>query len=115
MSSFLLEPDDTTTTKPEAAAYAPSSVIGASLARIDGPMKTTGRATYAADYNFPKMVYGVAVGSTIANGTIRSVDTFAAEKMPGVLLVLTHENVGDAPAGRSGISEGRRTLSDNQF
>ena len=112
MSSNLFEPDDTTPAKPAAAPYAPSSVIGASLPRIDGPLKTTGKATYAADYNFPRMVYGVAVGSTVANGTIRSIDTAAAEKMPGVLLVMTHENVGTSPGGRSGISEGRRVLSD---
>ena len=111
MSSY--EPDPTNHAQPASAPYQPSPVIGASVSRIDGPYKTTGRAAYAADYNFPKLVYGVAVGSTIANGTIRSIDTAAAEKMPGVLLILTHENIGESPAGRSGISEGRRILSDN--
>jgi xanthine dehydrogenase YagR molybdenum-binding subunit len=110
MSSY--EPDPTNHAQPAGAPYQPSPVIGASVSRIDGPYKTTGRATYAADYSFPKMVYGVAVGSTIASGTIRTIDTAAAEKMPGVLLVLTHENIGESPAGRSGISEGRRILSD---
>ena len=107
-SSAVLEPEDTAAVKPAAAPYQPNPVIGASLSRIDGPHKTTGRATYAADYSFPHMVYGVALGSTIANGTVRSIDTSAAEKMPGVLLVLTHENMGQAPAGRSGISENCR-------
>src|ERR1035441_7885842 len=93
MLSYLFEPDDTTPAKPAAAPYTPSPIIGASLTRIDGPLKTTGRASYAADYNFPRMVYGVAVGSTIANGAVRSVDTSAADKMPGVLLMLTHENI----------------------
>jgi xanthine dehydrogenase YagR molybdenum-binding subunit len=112
-SSTLLDPEDTAPAKPATASYQPHAVIGASLPRIDGPHKTTGRATYAADYSFPHMVYGVALGSTIANGTVRSIDTSAAEKMPGVVLVLTHENIGEPPAGRSGISEGRRVLSDN--
>jgi xanthine dehydrogenase YagR molybdenum-binding subunit len=111
MSSY--EPDQTNHAEPAGAPYQPSAIIGASVSRIDGPYKTTGRATYAADYSFPKMVYGVAVGSTIASGTIRSIDTAAAENMPGVVLILTHENIGESPAGRSGISEGRRILSDN--
>jgi xanthine dehydrogenase YagR molybdenum-binding subunit len=104
--------------KPDAAPYEPTSIIGAPLARIDGPLKTTGRATYAADYNFPHMVYAVAVGSIIASGTIRSIDSAAAEKMPGVLLVLRHENVDSplrVPAGvRAGRnSETRGPLEDN--
>lgn len=112
MPSYL-KPEGDAANKPQVAPYSPSAVIGAPVSRIDGSFKTTGRATYAADYKFPRMVYGVAVGSTIASGTIRSLDTSRAEKMPGVLLVLTHENMGDAPAGRSGIGEGRRILSDN--
>ena len=35
-----------------------------------------------------------AGGGTIANGKIRSMDTAAAEKMPGVLAVLHHDNIG---------------------
>ena len=118
MLSYLFEPDDTTPQKPEAPPYTPSSIIGAAVPRIDGPLKTTGRAMYAADYNFPHLAYGVAVSATIANGTVRSVDTSAAEKMPGVLLVMTHENVNAAlriPDGvRAGrIAETRGPLEDN--
>jgi xanthine dehydrogenase YagR molybdenum-binding subunit len=96
---------------------APSAVIGASLSRIDGPRKTTGTARYAADYHFPRMVYAVPVCSTIASGTIRSLDCSAAEKMPGVLLVLHHGNIGPlfrmAAGGREGrISESRPPLED---
>jgi xanthine dehydrogenase YagR molybdenum-binding subunit len=118
MLSYLFEPDDATPATPMAAPYKPSAIIGASRTRIDGPLKTTGRATYAADYNFPRMAYAVAVGSTIASGTIRSVDTSAAEKMPGVLLTLTHDNINATlrvPDGvRAGrISETRGPLEDN--
>jgi xanthine dehydrogenase YagR molybdenum-binding subunit len=115
MLSYLFEPDDVTPAKPAAAPYTPSPIIGASLARIDGPLKTTGRASYAADYNFPRMVYGVAVGSTIANGTIRSVDTSAAEKMPGVLLVLTHENINAALRVPDGVRAGRNSETRGPF
>ena len=93
----------------------PSAIIGADLARIDGPLKTTGAASYASDYNFPRMVYAVPVGATIASGKIRSIDTAAAEKMPGVLLILHHGNVPplfrNASGGRN--SESRPPLEDD--
>ena len=103
--------------KPDSAPY-PSRPSSARLSRIDGPLKTTGRAGQHADYNFPRLVYGVAVGSTIASGTIRNIDTSAAEKMPGVLLVLQHDNVGAplrmAPGARGGRnSETRGPLEGN--
>ncbi|MGA9958556.1 MAG: xanthine dehydrogenase family protein molybdopterin-binding subunit [Acidobacteriaceae bacterium] len=94
---------------------APSKIIGASLPRIDGPLKTTGSARYASDYNFANMVYAVPVCATIANGKIRSLDTSAAEKMPGVLLVLHHDNIGPLFRffGQGRNSEGRPPLEDN--
>jgi len=120
MLSYLFEPDDTTPQQPEATAYSPSPIIGAALGRVDGPLKTTGRAMYAMDYSFPHMAYGVAIGSTAANGTIRSINIGKAEKMPGVLLVLTHENINATlrvPEGqRPGrISETRGPLEDNNI
>ena len=93
----------------------PSAIIGSSVPRIDGPLKTTGTAMYAGDYNFPHMAYAYPVCSTIANGKIRSLDTSAAEKLPGVLLILHNGNISgiyrNGPGGRA--SEGRPPLSDN--
>ena len=77
-----------TDTLPHAA-----SIIGAAVPRIDGPLKTTGTARYAVDHDFPNLVHAVAVQSTIGKGRIRSLDVSAAEKMPGVLLVLRHGNI----------------------
>ncbi|MFZ0746141.1 MAG: xanthine dehydrogenase family protein molybdopterin-binding subunit [Terracidiphilus sp.] len=68
-------------------------IIGAAVPRIDGPLKTSGTARYAVDHNFPGLVYAVAVQSTIGKGRIRSLDVSAAEKMPGVLLVLHRGNL----------------------
>src|SRR5579859_4372114 len=101
----------------DAAPYTPTAVIGSDLPRIDGPLKTTGAAQYAADYHFPNMVHAVPVTSTIAHGTIRSLDTSKAEKMPGVVLVLHHGNIGPlfrmAPGGRGGrTSEARPPFED---
>jgi len=70
------------------------SIIGTATPRIDGPLKTTGAAEYAADFHFDRMVHAVPVISSIASGRIRQLDTSAAEQMSGVLLVLHHKNIG---------------------
>ncbi len=69
-----------------------SSVIGGPITRIDGKLKVTGGAKYAADYPIEKLAYGVAVPSTIADGKIARIDSVKAEKMPGVLAVFHHDN-----------------------
>jgi xanthine dehydrogenase YagR molybdenum-binding subunit len=69
-----------------------TSVIGEPITRIDGKLKVTGGAKYAADYPIEKLAYGVAVASTIANGKIARIDSAKAEKMPGVLAVFYHGN-----------------------
>jgi xanthine dehydrogenase YagR molybdenum-binding subunit len=86
----------------QASTAEPTAVIGASLSRVDGPLKTTGTARYASDYKFPGMVYAVPVGATIASGKISSIDTSAAEKMPGVLTVLHHGNFDPVYRNASG-------------
>src|SRR5271170_5125160 len=70
-----------------------AAIIGAAVPRIDGPLKTSGVAQYAADFHFDRLAHAVPVQSTIASGSIRRLDTSAAEKMPGVLLVLHHGNM----------------------
>jgi len=57
--------------------------------RVDGPLKVTGRARYGMDHNFPGMVYGYVVLSTIAHGEIAAMDVTAAARAPGVLDVFT--------------------------
>ncbi len=83
----------------------PSAIIGSPIPRVDGPLKTTGTARYAGDYNFPRLVYAVPVCSTIANGKIRSLDASAAEKLPGVLLVLHHGNTSGIYRNGPGAAE----------
>lgn len=71
-----------------------SKVIGVATPRIDGPLKTTGRAMYSSDHNFPGLVYAWPTTATVASGTVQKIDTAAAEKMPGVLAIYTHETLG---------------------
>ncbi|MFB9075973.1 xanthine dehydrogenase family protein molybdopterin-binding subunit [Flavobacterium procerum] len=66
--------------------------------RVDGFAKVTGSATYSAEYKTAGVVYACLVGSTIAKGRIKTIDTKKAEWAPGVLAVITHLNV-DKPSG----------------
>ena len=66
--------------------------VGQPLDRVDGRAKVTGAARFAAEYNEKNLVYAVTVPSTVASGTIRLIDTSAAEKAPGVVAVMTHLN-----------------------
>ncbi len=98
-----------------AGAPPPSAIIGAAVPRIDGPLKTTGTARYASDYNFPGLVYAVPVRASIASGKITSIDTAAAHRMPGVLLILQHGEMmpiyRNASGGRN--SENRPAFEDD--
>jgi xanthine dehydrogenase YagR molybdenum-binding subunit len=67
--------------------------VGRPLVRLDAAAKATGQATYAAEYKTnPRAAFGFVVEATIAKGRIAALDTAAAEKAPGVRLVLTHLN-----------------------
>lgn len=64
-------------------------VIGKPLDRIDGPLKVTGTATYAAEYQFANMACGVLVGTKISAGKVVSIDVDAVKAIPGVIDVVT--------------------------
>ncbi|MEE8363649.1 MAG: xanthine dehydrogenase family protein molybdopterin-binding subunit [Dehalococcoidia bacterium] len=64
------------------------AVVGTTPARHDGHDKVTGRALYGADVSLPGLVWGEVLRSPHAHAVIRSVDTSAAEAMPGVLAVV---------------------------
>ncbi|EJU10353.1 aldehyde oxidase and xanthine dehydrogenase molybdopterin binding protein [Sphingomonas sp. LH128] len=76
-------------------------VVGKPTTRIDGPLKVTGHAPYAYEHQeLPgKPAYGYVVGSAVAKGTIRSMDTSRAERAPGVVAVVTHRNAGKIAKG----------------
>ncbi len=76
-------------------------VVGKPIHRIDGELKTTGRAMYAYEWHDPnlKYAYGYPLGSAIAKGRIKSMDVSAAKKAPGVLSVVTTLDVGKLKKG----------------
>src|SRR5579883_780805 len=68
------------------------AIIGEPIDRLDGKLKVTGRATYAAEFKLPGLVHAVLVQSTIANGAVLRFDLEEAKGMPGVLAIITPEN-----------------------
>jgi len=69
------------------------SQIGRSLPRIEGRDKVTGRAEYTHTMRLPGMLHAKIFRSTVAHGKLKSVDTSAARAIPGVLHVVTIEDV----------------------
>src|SRR5437016_13968559 len=78
-------------------------VIGKPTDRIDGPLKTTGRARYAYERHdvVSNPAYGYVVGSAIAKGRIGSIDLTDAKAVPGVLAIVTADNAGKPDKGRT--------------
>src|SRR5580698_7901705 len=63
--------------------------VGQSVPRKEDPTLLRGRGRYTDDVSLPGQAYAVMVRSQNAHGVIRSIDTEAARKMPGVLGVYT--------------------------
>ncbi len=63
--------------------------VGTRPVRPDGVPKVTGRAQYGADLKLPGMLYGKILRSPHAHARILSIDTSAAEALPGVKAVMT--------------------------
>lgn len=70
-------------------------MIGQSLPRVDGFEKVTGRARYTSDFKLPGMLFAKIVRSPIAAGRIVSIDATKALSCPGVIAVLTGEDLKD--------------------
>ena len=85
--------------------YRPSSgeftSVGVSVPRVDAWDKVTGRAIYTADIHLANMVHGKILGSPIAHGRIKRIDTSKAETLDGVLAVITGKDVPDTMYGVS--------------
>ncbi len=75
-------------------------LIGKRLPAIDSPIKATGDAEYLADIRLPGMAYGRVLRSPHPHARIRSIDASKAERLPGVLGVVSRENT---PPVRWGI------------
>ncbi|MDE0212798.1 MAG: aldehyde oxidase, partial [Deltaproteobacteria bacterium] len=70
-------------------------IIGTAAARVDGVAKVTGQAEYASDIAVAGMLCGKILRSPHPHARILSIDTSAAERIPGVRCVLTREDFRD--------------------
>src|SRR5262245_7029909 len=101
---------------------AETNILGPARNRVDGPVKVTGRAKYAIEFEVPHCVHAWPVVSNLAKATITAINTRAAESAPGVLKVLTHKNAlerkqveGGGEARGHGIRiEERNPLDDDK-
>jgi CO/xanthine dehydrogenase Mo-binding subunit len=67
--------------------------VGRSVPRLESRDKVTGSAEYIHTMRLPGMLHAKIFRSTVAHGRIKSVDTSAAKKIPGVLHVVTIDDV----------------------
>ncbi|NOJ48937.1 aldehyde oxidoreductase molybdenum-binding subunit PaoC [Bradyrhizobium archetypum] len=76
-------------------------IVGKPFGRIDGPLKTTGKAPYAYERHdvVSNPAYGYVVGSAIAKGRIARIDLAAAKAAPGVRAIVTADNAGQLGKG----------------
>ncbi|MGH6770863.1 MAG: xanthine dehydrogenase family protein molybdopterin-binding subunit [Xanthobacteraceae bacterium] len=81
-------------------------IVGSSPVKHDGLDKVTGRAKFAADFFLPGMIVGKILRSPHAHAIIKSIDTSAAEKLPGVKAVITRD---DFPEIKAGSADGDMT------
>ncbi|CAG4911542.1 xanthine dehydrogenase family protein molybdopterin-binding subunit [Paraburkholderia gardini] len=75
------------------------NMIGLPLDRTDGLLKVTGEARYAAEFPAARLAHAVLVTSTVASGSITSIDSARVQSMPGVILVMTYQNAMKLPNG----------------
>lgn len=102
-------------------APASTAAVGRPLNRVDGRLKVTGTARYVAEFSPNELTYAVLAQSSIAKGRIKKIDSCAAEKSPGVLAVITHENASKLHQPKSDFMDGgvlqedRLPLSDDKI
>ena len=66
--------------------------VGQPISRVDGRLKVTGTARYAAENPLDNLVHAYLIESTISKGRVKSFDLSRAQAAPGVLAIITHLN-----------------------
>lgn len=75
-------------------------VVGRATPRVTGPLKVAGQARYAAEFSRDfgdELLHAVLVLARTPCGTLTRIDASAAEALPGVVRVFTHENAPSLP------------------
>lgn len=83
--------------RPDTPGVAPDPfgfrVVHHSVPRTDGPSKVTGAAVFTADISVPNLAHAKVLRSPIAHGRIRSIDASGALERPGVICVVTGDDL----------------------
>jgi xanthine dehydrogenase YagR molybdenum-binding subunit len=66
--------------------------VGQPISRVDGRLKVTGTARYAAENPLDNLVHACLIESTISKGRVKAFDLSRAQAAPGVLAIITHLN-----------------------
>ncbi|WP_231426931.1 xanthine dehydrogenase family protein molybdopterin-binding subunit [Pedobacter sp. Leaf250] len=69
-----------------------NKTVGQPISRLEGKLKVTGAAKYAAEYQVENLLHGYVVNSPITKGKIINIDIAKALAIPGVIDVLSHKN-----------------------
>ena len=72
-------------------------LIGKDFTPVDVVAKVTGRAKYAEDFRADRMAFCKTLSSPMPHARIRNIDTSAAMKVPGVIGILTADDVPQFP------------------
>lgn len=91
-----------------------AGVAGASVERIDGRAKLEGRAEYVGDMEVAGMVHGKVLRSPHAHARIVSIDTDRAAAMPGVVGILTADDLADLDATYGHAIRDRPVIGDGR-
>ena len=97
--------------RPQNAPITPLKTLGHATPRIDAAERVTGKATYTNDVQLPGMLYARILRSPHPHARIRRIDVSKALTLPGVKIVLTHENC-EVVWGAGGISGGQQYNDD---
>jgi CO/xanthine dehydrogenase Mo-binding subunit len=81
-------------TAPRSAADS-ASTVGRRVERADGRLKLAGQAEFTGDISVPRMLYGAVLRSPVAHANVLALDISAAEKLDGVVAVLTGGDLAD--------------------
>jgi xanthine dehydrogenase YagR molybdenum-binding subunit len=88
-------------------------LVGRARDRIEGPLKVSGQARYAAEHDFPGLVHGVLVQAPFGAGRITRLDRASAASMPGVIAVIDDDKLLRNPgefAGTEAPAQGVRDV-----
>ena len=91
----------------------PAGPVGSAIKRVEDPRFITGRARYLDDIKLTGMTHMSILRSPYAHANIRSVDTSAAQAMPGVLAVFTGADIPYNPLPMAWPAGGASGIQNN--